>query len=512
MRVAFDSRPAADPRGVGRYSRCLLEALRDTADGEGEIVETHRPGAPADVFHAPWMEGAMLRSPCPMVVTLHDLAALKRRSEHLRTGVRLRLRQLAVQRAERVIVPTEAVADDAVERFGLERERVVVIPEAPDAMMYPRPPTEIAEARGRFGLPERYLVWVGGLQHPDPRKHVAKLAATPRELPLVLVGPTRPWAHELPDVTLTGHVSDEHLAAIYSGAHALVLPSEDEGFGLPAVEALACGTPVVACEVPALREVLDERATFVEVGDLKALIDAAETLQPPGAGATRVDLAGRRARDLAGLRGRGRAQSWAAQRHRTCGDPSGRGQPDRAGLTSVGAALHEHRGDRLQQDRQVERQRPALQVDEVEVHEVVEVELRAARDLPQAGDPGEHQIALAVPVLEHLVVALGQRTRADERHLAAQHVHQLRQLVQREAPQHPPDARQARVVADLEQRARGLVELFEVGLALLGVGVHRAELQARERSLADAAARRAEHDRPARGERARRARSPAAAG
>ena len=61
-----------DPRGVGRYSRCLLDALRDTAGARGEIVETHRPRR-ADVFHAPWMQGAMLHSPCPMVVTIHDL-------------------------------------------------------------------------------------------------------------------------------------------------------------------------------------------------------------------------------------------------------------------------------------------------------------------------------------------------------------------------------------------------------------------------------------------------------
>ncbi len=279
MKVAFDSRPIADSNGVGRYSRCLLRALRE-ADGSEEIVETHRPRR-ADVFHSPWMHGAMLHSPCPMVVTLHDLAALKRRSEHLRTGLRIRLRQLAVQRAVRVIVPTEALAGDAVAGLGLDRERVVVIPEAPDSIMYPRPPQEIAEARERFGLPERYLLWVGCLRHPDPSRHVAKLAATPRELPLVLVGPTRPWAHELPDVILTGQVSDEHLAAIYSGAHALVLPSEDEGFGLPAVEALACGTPVVAWDAPALREVFGERATLVESGDLGALIEAAQAVQRP---------------------------------------------------------------------------------------------------------------------------------------------------------------------------------------------------------------------------------------
>jgi len=286
MRVAFDSRPVTDPRGIGRYSRCLLQALRETAAADWEIVETHRPRR-ADVFHAPWMEGAMLHSPCPMVVTLHDLAALKRRSEHLRTGVRPRLRQLAVQRAVRVIVPTEALARDAYARLGLEPERVVVIHEAPDRMMYPRPADQVAAVRARFALPERYLLWVGGLEHPDPSKHVADLAATPRELPLVLVGPTRPWAHELPDVILTGHVSDEQLAAIYTGAHALVLPSEDEGFGLPAVEALACGTPVVACEVPALREVLDRRATFVPAGELRALITAAEAIRRPAPPAPR---------------------------------------------------------------------------------------------------------------------------------------------------------------------------------------------------------------------------------
>ncbi len=138
MRVAFDSRPSADPRGVGRYARCLLRALRDTGDTRGEIVETHRPRR-ADVFHAPWMQGAMLHSPCPMVVTIHDLSALARPSERLRGGgIPLRLRHLAVQRATHVIVPTEALAHEAIAELGFERERVVVIPQAPD------PPAEEA--------------------------------------------------------------------------------------------------------------------------------------------------------------------------------------------------------------------------------------------------------------------------------------------------------------------------------------------------------------------------------
>jgi glycosyltransferase involved in cell wall biosynthesis len=280
VKVAIDCRRLADHHGVGRYCRCLVRALHETGDADTEIIQTHRPRG-ADVFHSPWMEGAMLHSPCPMVVTLHRLTALKRRSEYLRTSVRPRLRQLAVQRAMRVIVPTHTLAEDAVTRLGLEPERVVVIPEAPDAVMYKRTPQEIDAAREFYRLPERYLLWVGSLQHPDPTKLVAKLAATPRGLPLVLVGPTRPWAHELPDVILTGQLGDEDLAAVYSGAHALVLPSADEGFGMPAVEALACGTPVVACELPALREVLDTRVTFVEAGDLRALVNEAQQAQRP---------------------------------------------------------------------------------------------------------------------------------------------------------------------------------------------------------------------------------------
>jgi hypothetical protein len=132
MKVAFDSRPSVEVRGVGRYSRCLLTALGQIA-GEGiEIVETHRPRR-VDVFHSPWIEGAILRSPCPMVVTVLDVDALTRPSERMRRGgVYLRLRHLALARATHVIVPTDAIADDAVTKLGLERERVIVIPEVPD--------------------------------------------------------------------------------------------------------------------------------------------------------------------------------------------------------------------------------------------------------------------------------------------------------------------------------------------------------------------------------------------
>lgn len=280
MKIMFDSRPAHDPRGIGRYASCLLTALRETAATADTVVDGHRPRR-SDVFHSPWIDGALLRPPIPQVVTLHDVVPLKRRSEYLRTGIRFRMRYLAVARSARVIVPTAVVAEEVADHVGIDRERIVVIHEAPAPALYARGPDEIAAARARHALPDQYLVWVGGLQTPDPRKRIAALARTPSELPLVLVGATRPWAHELPGVTLTGFVSDDDLAAIYSGAHALVFPSDDEGFGLPTVEALACGTPVVASDIPVLREVLGERATFVDGGDLESLLLAAAAATRP---------------------------------------------------------------------------------------------------------------------------------------------------------------------------------------------------------------------------------------
>jgi alpha-1,3-rhamnosyl/mannosyltransferase len=330
MKVAFDSRPSKDPRGVGRYTRCLLQALHESAVESHEIIESHRPRR-CDLFHAPWIEGALLRSPVPMVVTLHDLVPLKRRGEYLRSGIRFKLRYLAVQRAVRVIVPTRAVAEDASEALDIPPERVAVIPEAPAAALYRRPETE----REKFSLPHPYLLWVGGMTTPDPRKRVAALARAKRTMPLVLVGPTARWAGELPDVTLTGAVNDDELAAIYTGAHALVFPSDEEGFGLPPVEALACGTPVAACDVPALREVLDGRAELAEVDDLDGLIQTAESLRRPAPAPPEWSWSDAAAATWGVYWDALRAPArWRGARRRTAGASEERGRPDDEGLAS----------------------------------------------------------------------------------------------------------------------------------------------------------------------------------
>ena len=279
MKLVFDDRAAHQKLGLGRYVRCLLAALHETRGAHSVLEGRHaRRG---DVFHAPLIDGVQLRPGVPQVVTIHDLAPLKRHTEYLRTGVRFRLRYLAVERAERVIVPTRAVAEDVLRHLRVEEDRVRVIGAAAVTAMRPRDASEIAAVRERYDLPPEYLVWVGGMEQPEPRKRVVALSRAPRELPLVLVGPLREWAHELEGVTLTGYVPDDDLAAIYSGARALVFPSDDEGFGLPTVEALACGTPVVACDIPALHEVLADRATFVERGDLAGLLAAGAAARRP---------------------------------------------------------------------------------------------------------------------------------------------------------------------------------------------------------------------------------------
>jgi glycosyltransferase involved in cell wall biosynthesis len=284
-RVCFDSRPAAGSRGIGRYARSLLIGLRvEAARRGGEIVEGRQPRRGDDVFHSPWLNGALLRPRVPQVVTVHDLVHFKRRGQALRAGLRGRMRGLAVERTSRLIVPTRVVANDAARLLRFDRERIRVIAEAPASAFTPRPNEQVETVRHRHGVPRDYLLWVGYLRRPDPHRRVHALVEAPRELPLVMVGETGQWARELPGVILTGEVADDDLAALYTGAHAVVMPSEEEGFGLPAVEALACGTPVVACDGPALREVLGERVTFVDHEDIDALMEAGAAAKRPAPG------------------------------------------------------------------------------------------------------------------------------------------------------------------------------------------------------------------------------------
>ena len=248
----------------GATRRSLLAALRaEAAARAGEIVETAHPRG-ADVFHAPWIEGALLRPRLPVVVTLHDLVTLKRPGEYLRAGLRQRMRYLAVERASRIIVPTVVVAEDAVAMLAVEPGRVPRRARGRRPRLPPASAHEVAAVRARYDLPAEYLVWAAACAIPiraSASRRWRKRRASSRLYSSATPGTGR---RQLPGVHLPGVVGDDDLAAIYTGARALVFPSDEEGFGLPPVEALACGTPVVASESAALREVLADRATFVD--------------------------------------------------------------------------------------------------------------------------------------------------------------------------------------------------------------------------------------------------------
>ncbi len=232
-----------------------------------------------------------------LVLTVHDLA-FARYPEATPMATKRWLTRLdrALRGAAEVIAVSEATRRDLLERYPVPAERVTVIPHGVDAGVF-RPPTEddVARVRARYGLDGPYLLFVGGI---EPRKNLpalvrafARLGGDPR---LVIAGSSVPWNPEglealqpvldaLPDdvrrrITFTGYVSEANKVALYGGARGLVMPSLYEGFGLPVLEAMACGTPVLTSNVSALPEVAGQAALLVDPGDEEAIADGMRRL------------------------------------------------------------------------------------------------------------------------------------------------------------------------------------------------------------------------------------------
>ena len=198
--------------------------------------------------------------PClhaPAVVTVHDLS-FERDAAVMSRLDRLTFRAVvprAVRRAARVLTVSERTRRDLVELYGVDEARVVVTPNGVDPAFSP----------ARDGGSHGYALFVGAIQ---PRKDPLAAAAAAAEagLPLVVVGPERDreLAQELRarGADLRGYVSQDELVELYRGAAALVLPSRYEGFGLPVLEAMATGTPVVATADDAVREVAGDAALY----------------------------------------------------------------------------------------------------------------------------------------------------------------------------------------------------------------------------------------------------------
>ncbi|MGQ0837322.1 glycosyltransferase family 4 protein [Actinokineospora sp.] len=310
VRVLIDGTPLLGNRtGIGRYTSALAEELAASSDVDMRAVAftlrgwrglrrvlPHGSQARGMPVPARLLRKAWLRAPFPPVelfagltdvvhgtnfvlpaafraagvLTVHDLAFLDAPGDLPPSDAELpQLVHLSARRADVVCTPTQAVAERVIDRLNVSADKVVVTPLGVDlAWFTARPPNE-ALAR-RIGLPSEYLLFVGAA---GPRKALNWLldahAATPSLPPLVLAGPGHTVGSAR--VLSTGYLSEVDLRSVVAGASALVLPSRDEGFGLPVLEAMACDVPVVCSDVPALREVAGGHATLVPFGNREAM-------------------------------------------------------------------------------------------------------------------------------------------------------------------------------------------------------------------------------------------------
>ena len=179
-----------------------------------------------------------------------------------------------MREAAAILCPSSAARDDVVKHLGVDPARVSVVPEAAGERFRPADPGPV---RARLGLEGPYLLYVGHLD--DRRKDVQGLvdaySASGRPETLVLAGAGRPPRALGPRVVTPGFLPDADLPGLYSGAACFVSASRYEGFGLPALEAIACGTPVVAYDAGAIPETAGPGALVVPPGDGAELMRAA---------------------------------------------------------------------------------------------------------------------------------------------------------------------------------------------------------------------------------------------
>ena len=328
MRVGLDGYPLAEPRtGVGHYTLELARALARIAPSDqfelvspapfsfnalAEInqanlsnlravhLKTSRirghwwavglplyaKNARFDLFHGTNFEVPFWNR--RTVVTIHDLSALLHREKHrdsLARRARLRL-PLVAKLARKIITPTESVKREVCEHLRVKANKVIAIPSAARQSFRPVPSEQTVATRKRLAIEDDFLLFVGTL---EPRKNLLTLLKAFEQIvrqtslrPQLVIAGGEGW---LMDETFwfikhsgigdrlrfTGYLGDDELRALYSACRIFIYPSLYEGFGLPPLEAMACGAPVIAGRVPALQEVLGNAARLVDPLNVEAL-------------------------------------------------------------------------------------------------------------------------------------------------------------------------------------------------------------------------------------------------
>ena len=292
--------------GIARYARSLAASLRKIPDvtvselGGGEVVErgtlakklitarhdllwypwlARRRAAQigADVYHSPLLRGPLSRGRPPFVMTVHDLVPVRwpETMPRWHRSYTSRLIGRMLDASDRIIAPSQDTADDLNALLHVRPDKIRVVHNGVDLHFFDRPPGAPSEE-------EPYVLFVGT---PEPRKNLSRLVAAMAILKgrgfaarLIVVGGGG-WGAELrdaPGIRKLGRVTDDHLHNLYAHAVCLALPSLHEGFGLPALEAMAAGTPVVAGDSGALPEVTGGAAVLVDPLSATMIADGIE--------------------------------------------------------------------------------------------------------------------------------------------------------------------------------------------------------------------------------------------
>lgn len=228
---------------------------------------------------------------CPTIVTVHDLSFL-RFPEAFRRANRTYLSlftRLSVRRATRVIAGSESTRRDVIALCGAPPERVVTVPYGVSEIFTPASPEAVGAFRRRKGLPERFILFLGTL---EPRKNIGRLIEAyailrrrqDLDVPKLIIAGGQGWFYEtlftqvsdlnlIDDVLFPGYIPAEELPWWYRAAEMFVYPSRFEGFGLPVLEAMACGVPTITSNASSLPEVAGDAALLVDPDDTEALVN-----------------------------------------------------------------------------------------------------------------------------------------------------------------------------------------------------------------------------------------------
>lgn len=241
-----------------------------------------------DLFHGTNFDIPLWRR-CATVLTIHDLSHLLHPETHEKRSVRRTRRRLPVmaRTADAIITPSESVRREVCERLKTPLKKVFAVPEAARACFRPMAFAETEDVRRRLGVGSDFLLTVGTL---EPRKNLSVLVnafaevarALPQRMITLVIAGGRGWlsgplfttierSPVRDRILLTDYLHDEDLRALYASCRAFIYPSIYEGFGLPPLEAMACGAPVIASRISALAETTGDAVWFFDpqdIGDL----------------------------------------------------------------------------------------------------------------------------------------------------------------------------------------------------------------------------------------------------